>query len=1045
MKHPPAIYRLGIRLFIFFTAIGLLFGNIVWAASKSISDLVDRAEAGSVDAQIELGIAYGNGKDVRKNRKRALFWFRKAVKQDSAVGKRLLGEMYEKGNGVKQNFRKAASWYRKAADSGDRKALVNLGMLYETGQGVTRDFREAVKLYQKAADHGHGDGRSHLWKMFEKGLGVDRDLQMTPDLSERILEQVHTRGQTFLGPMYERGLLGAALDMEKVEQWDKHDVFSGRKRGKMMAELMRKVSESSEKSVDVPRFRKNRSKEIFEWYKKAAREGNVNAQDTLATIYAAGKSVEKDDQKAFYWFKRAAENGNAHSQTKLAEKYYLGAGVTMDRKKSFYWCQKAAEQEYGHAQYSLALKYYQGDGVKQDVRAAFDWFKKAAKQGISAAQTKMGLMYYTGEGALTIKPEICFVDPADDVSDVTDDMSEIAEPHEDKYLLDAALNIDNSLAFTEPDLTDGPRKDLDLAVYWFQKAAEQGDVVAQERLGSMFSVGQGVDKDLEKAAYWIRKAAEQGYHRARNILDIVDKQIGKRKDESRKAEDAATGRDLKQEIEWYEKEAEYGNIDAQFFLGQKYSVGVEVKQDMERAFHWFLKAAERDNVEAQQIIAQMYIKGEGVERDPEEAAYWYEKVAKTGNMDARNILAMMYAEGEGIEKDPEEAAYWYRKAADQGSSVAQYSLGFMYLEGRGVKQDLVEAVYWLEMAGEQGNVDARNLLGLMYTDGRGVKKDFDMALFWFQKAARQGVNDQDKYVTLLQKEFPDAARDMIFEIDLDDEKEAEDKKTYQALDYFKFGEAYAKVGLYDQAVEQYLKAIELDSTDPVFYQNLSSAYVQNGNAVSAEKSIKSAIKLRPEDASLHGSLALICQAGGKFDEAIRHYREALKRNPGYSGVYYNMAAILTDQEDYEQAWKCANLARAMGHPGEEIIDHLKSVSDPEEQLLAPDWKEKWRGPFHVRNIVVPSSNKAEKVLRRLRDGEDFNFLAAEFAGKGYKGNGGYLGLLAKERFAPEIYRALKGLCPFDFSPVLEDEKDFRVFQKIIVFDELLNPKQSGVE
>ncbi|MEA2085148.1 MAG: tetratricopeptide repeat protein [Thermodesulfobacteriota bacterium] len=1039
MKHLPSIYRLSIRLLILFAGIGLLYGDIVCAGAKPISDLVNRAEEGSVDAQIQLGIAYRNGEDVSKNPKRALFWFRKAVKQDSGVGKRLLGEMYENGNGVKRNFRKAARWYQKAADSGDLEALVNLGMLYETGQGVTRDFREAVKLYQKAADHGFGDGRSHLWKMFERGLGVDRDFQMTADLSERILEQVHTRGQTFLGLMYERGVLGAARDMEEVEQWDKHNVFSGRKRGRMIAELTRKVSESREIPVEAPRFRKNRSKEILEWYEKAAREGNVNAQDTLATIYAAGKSVEKDDQKAFYWFNKAAENGNAYSQAKLAERYYLGAGVTMDRKKAFHWCQKAAEQGYGPAQYSLALKYYQGDGIKQDVRTAFDWFKKAAKQGISGAQAKVGLMYYTGEGALEIEPDIYFVDPASDVFDVTVDMAEIAEADEDEYLLHAALNVDNAFVATEPDLSGGPKKDLDLAVYWFQKAAEQGDVVAQERLGRMLFVGQGVEKDIEKAAYWVQKAAEQGYHRARNILDIVNKQIGKKREESRRAEDAATGRDLKQEIEWYEKEAEYGNIDAQFFLGQKYSVGVEVEQDLERAFYWFLKAAERDNVEARQIVAQMYIKGEGVGRDPEEAAYWFEKVAKTDNIDARNTLARMYAEGEGVEKDPEEAAYWYRKAAEQGSSVAQYSLGFMYLEGQGVEQDLVEAVYWLEMAGEQGSVDAQNLLGLMYTDGRGVKKDFDMAVFWFQKAARQGVNDPEKYVTLLRKEFPDAAGDLVFEIDLDDEKKDVGKETYQASDYYKFGEDYAKAGSYDQAIEQYLKAIEIDSTDPAFYQRLAFAYMQNGNVVPAEESIGSALKLRPGDASLHGSLGLICQAGGKFDDAVLHYKEALKRNPGYSGVYYNMAAILIDQGDYEQAWKCANLAQALGHPGEEILDLLESESEPEDQLLAPDWKEKWRGPFYIRNIVVSSSGKAEKVLRRLRDGEDFNFLAAEFAGKGYDGNSGYLGLLVKERFAPEIYRALKDLRPFDFSPVLEDEKGFHVFQKIIVFDELLNP------
>ena len=54
---------------------------------------------------------------------------------------------------------------------------------------------------------------------------------------------------------------------------------------------------------------------------------------------------------------------------------------------------------------------------------------------------------------------------------------------------------------------EGVAQDYMQAVYWYQKAAAQGNVHAQYNLGYMYSAGRGVFKDYEQAAYWFRKAA----------------------------------------------------------------------------------------------------------------------------------------------------------------------------------------------------------------------------------------------------------------------------------------------------------------------------------------------------------------------------------------------------------------------------------------------------------------------------------------------------------------------------------------------------------
>src|SRR3954452_22862002 len=51
-------------------------------------------------------------------------------------------------------------------------------------------------------------------------------------------------------------------------------------------------------------------------------------------------------------------------------------------------------------------------------------------------------------------------------------------------------------------------KDLEKALYWFQKAAEGGLVDAMYDLALCYEDEEGIEKDLEKAFYWYQKVAE---------------------------------------------------------------------------------------------------------------------------------------------------------------------------------------------------------------------------------------------------------------------------------------------------------------------------------------------------------------------------------------------------------------------------------------------------------------------------------------------------------------------------------------------------------
>ncbi len=90
------------------------------------------------------------------------------------------------------------------------------------------------------------------------------------------------------------------------------------------------------------------------------------------------------------------------------------------------------------------------------------------------------------------------------------------------------------------------------AFNWWQKAAEQGDAIAQYRVGYCYENGLGVSKNYTQAQEWYRLSAEQGlamaqYTYGNSLMKTYSP-------------------DYAQIAEWYRKSAEQGYHKAQFNL-----------------------------------------------------------------------------------------------------------------------------------------------------------------------------------------------------------------------------------------------------------------------------------------------------------------------------------------------------------------------------------------------------------------------------------------------------------------------------------------------
>ena len=115
--------------------------------------------------------------------------------------------------------------------------------------------------------------------------------------------------------------------------------------------------------------------------RKAAEQGDAEAQCQLGELYMRGEGVAKDQTEGIQWILKSAEQGYATAQLYLGICYAAGAGVPRDAAQGALWLQKAAEQGVPDAQAMLAQYYFTGTGVDQDYQEGLKWLRMAAEQG----------------------------------------------------------------------------------------------------------------------------------------------------------------------------------------------------------------------------------------------------------------------------------------------------------------------------------------------------------------------------------------------------------------------------------------------------------------------------------------------------------------------------------------------------------------------------------------------------------------------------------------------------------------------------------------
>lgn len=290
-----------------------------------------------------------------------------------------------------------------------------------------------------------------------------------------------------------------------------------------------------------------------------------------------------------------AELGDAESQYKMARAYQKGIFKNKDDTKSIYYYSLAANQGLAKAQNNLGSVYDKGDGVEKNNDKAIEWYLLAAKQNHLLAQLNLAEKFYL-------------------------------------------------------------QKEYKKALFWFEKAAEFGDVKAQSMTASMYETSKGTDTNLEIAKYWYQKASDQEDGYAQFNLGRLYFDEG----------------DYKEAFELFEKSSEKGTPQALNNMATMYESGKGVEKDLLQSGSLYREAMEEGLAVSESYLNKSknfcvnFLKEKPVTKEQADACLI---ASGAGYVDAQKMLSILYYYGNILEKDPIKAMAWGLISNDKGRNL----------------------------------------------------------------------------------------------------------------------------------------------------------------------------------------------------------------------------------------------------------------------------------------------------------------------------------------------------------------------------------------
>ncbi len=177
------------------------------------------------------------------------------------------------------------------------------------------------------------------------------------------------------------------------------------------------------------------------------------------------------------------------------------------------------------------------------------------------------------------------------------------------------------------------------------------------------------------------------------------------------------------------------------------------------------------------------------------------------------------------------------------------------------------------------------------------------------KALSEKATDKERF-------FIDATYASYIERDQEKQRrivqQATEKFPKEKVFHYWLGVLYRSDGKYEEALQEFNKALELDPNYGEIHNELGYLFADLRNFEKSIEHFKKYAALNPGDANPFDSLAETYFLMGRFDEAITKYKEALEIKPDWLGTSLKIGYIYALKENYSEAirWVDKDIALA---------------------------------------------------------------------------------------------------------------------------------------
>ena len=605
------------------------------------------------------------------------------------------------------------------------------------GIGCEKDAKEAVRWFELACKDGDARAMCYLGSRYLDGIGVE-----SKDLGKAIELFTQSANLGFPTSMQNLGALYAQLcEDEKASFWFDKAIEFGMEESKRLKEeyFSSEFEERLNNAIHIYINLGNPQKALM-LVEELNSKGDDRVLTTLLNIYLYGigeESLGKDQAKAYNILLSKAKDGDAFANYMIAQFYEKGVVVKQDLDKSFEYYMSSAKAGYSEAQYKVGLYYIDIAGDKTE---AAKWIELAANNEQPDALCMMAYSYLQDPEIGTMNIKNLLYDQ--DVQKGMQLLKRAAELKDSKATRTLAICYQKGRYVEE---------DKEKAFELLQKSVESNSTPESVNLlGDFYRDGIGTEQNYEMAAQCYTWAANNGNAWAMSSLSKLYREgIGVEKNEELADE---------LEVRWWEttqwnifgnmpldvarEQAQQGDEEAMYQLGNRYDNGDGVEQNPEVASDWWFKAAIKGHVKAAHNLGNYYFYAK---HDVKNGLRWLEKAASENSNLSLYVLGDIYINGIGIAQDVEKGLAYITKAADLDYPEAERKLSFLYHDGDVVEQDIDKSKYWLEKYLEHDSPDAHYRMGLCLYHGDMYETNYSQALAHFTEAVKGRCHDASPY------------------------------------------------------------------------------------------------------------------------------------------------------------------------------------------------------------------------------------------------------------------------------------------------------------